>query len=265
MCVLPEPASRSPSQWPVTARSSASAGRSRIDVASLIVPGPGPSSLHASTVGRGARTAGGAQPLLQHAARLDEEAPVDRLVRHLHPRIIREFLPKPARDLLRRPVLGQLLRHLGPKPWALRQHARLWTPRSGPGRIVRVTGPVPLPAPVAGDLAAHGRGRSATPRGDRTQRVPGRETAGDLRPVRTRRVMLRPGPITRRVTAASTDRPEHRARLLAERLGDLRQRLAFAPAAQELVALIRAPSSISSPCDASHLSWGSSDPKRWLQ
>ena len=42
MCVLAEPAIRSPSQWPGTARSSTSAGRSRIETASVIPPRPWP-------------------------------------------------------------------------------------------------------------------------------------------------------------------------------------------------------------------------------
>ena len=51
------------------------------------------------------------QLLLQHAARLDEETAIDRFMRYPHVLVGRELLPQPARDLLRRPLQRQLLRH----------------------------------------------------------------------------------------------------------------------------------------------------------
>ena len=39
------------------------------------------------------------------------KAPVDRLVRHVETRIVRKGLAKPPRNLLRRPVQGELLCH----------------------------------------------------------------------------------------------------------------------------------------------------------
>ena len=49
--------------------------------------------------------------LLQHATGLDEEAAIDRFVRYLHVLVGWELLLKPTRDLLRRPLQRELLRH----------------------------------------------------------------------------------------------------------------------------------------------------------
>ena len=50
------------------------------------------------------------QLLLQHAACLNKETPIDRFVRYLHASAGRELPLKPARDLLRRPLERELLR-----------------------------------------------------------------------------------------------------------------------------------------------------------
>ena len=54
------------------------------------------------------------QRLLQHAACLDKETPIDRFVRYLHAWVGRELPLQPARDLLRRPLERELLRPTGP-------------------------------------------------------------------------------------------------------------------------------------------------------
>ena len=51
------------------------------------------------------------QLLLEHPARLDEEAAIDSFVRYPHAWIARVLSPQPARYLLGRPLLCQLLRH----------------------------------------------------------------------------------------------------------------------------------------------------------
>src|SRR5262249_29888991 len=51
------------------------------------------------------------QLLVQHAARLNEEATIDRFVGYLHVLVGRELPLQPARDLLRRPLQRELLRH----------------------------------------------------------------------------------------------------------------------------------------------------------
>src|SRR4029077_12156884 len=83
MCVSFAPVRRSPSQCPGTARSSISAGRSRIETISRICPCPlrvvalGVTHPPRSTQLR-------RQLLFQHAAGLDEEAAIDRFVRYPH-------------------------------------------------------------------------------------------------------------------------------------------------------------------------------------
>ena len=102
---------RSPSQCPGTARSSISAGRSRMETISRICPCP----LFALwLLGRRMRRAVRKlrrQLLLEHAAGLDEEATIDRFVRYLHVLVGWELLLQPAGDLLRRPLQRELLRH----------------------------------------------------------------------------------------------------------------------------------------------------------
>src|SRR5262249_19579737 len=51
------------------------------------------------------------QLLLQHAAGLNKETAIDRVVRYPHVLVGRELLLEPARDLLRRPLQRELLRH----------------------------------------------------------------------------------------------------------------------------------------------------------
>jgi hypothetical protein len=50
------------------------------------------------------------QLLLQHAACLNKQTPIDRFVRYLHALVGRELPLQPARDLLRRPLERELLR-----------------------------------------------------------------------------------------------------------------------------------------------------------
>ena len=97
------PMIRSPSQWPGTARSSASAGRSLIITSAVTNPLP-----RCRVRARGTRSA---RPVrrqatssrLQRAAALDVQRLVDRLVRDPHRLIIGEVDPQPVRDLLRAP------------------------------------------------------------------------------------------------------------------------------------------------------------------
>ena len=67
------------------------------------------------------------QLLLQDAAGLDEQALVDRLVRHLHGPVIAKFGLEETCDLLRRPLVLQLIRDQHLKRWVNGQPARLWS------------------------------------------------------------------------------------------------------------------------------------------
>jgi hypothetical protein len=51
------------------------------------------------------------QRLLQHAATLHKKAEIDRLVRHVHLRIVRIRVSEPAGDLLGRPLEREFGRH----------------------------------------------------------------------------------------------------------------------------------------------------------
>src|ERR1700758_4206055 len=98
MCVSFAPVRRSPSQCPGTARSSISAGRSRMETISRIRPCPlsavGVMALGATHPPRSTQLR--RQLLLQHAAGLDEEAAIDRFVRYLHVLVRWEILLQPA-------------------------------------------------------------------------------------------------------------------------------------------------------------------------
>src|SRR5262245_35197918 len=108
MWVLFAPERRSPSQWPGTARSSASAGRSRMEAASTICPSP--LLVVPPLAWRICRVVRRCAISAFFAACLDKETPIDRFVRYLHAWGGRELPLQPARDLLRRPLEHELLR-----------------------------------------------------------------------------------------------------------------------------------------------------------
>src|SRR5882672_10807465 len=110
MCVSLAPVRRSPSQWPGTARSSASAGRAdrdHIEYVPLSILGLAAFGVtHLPPCTQLCR-----QLLLQHAARLNKETAIDRFVRYPHVSVGRELLLQPTGDLLWRPLQRKLLRH----------------------------------------------------------------------------------------------------------------------------------------------------------
>src|SRR5215468_659026 len=83
------------------------ADRDHIEDASL--PTPGIVAFGEAHLTSGAQVR--RQLLFQHAARLNEETTIDRFVGYLHVLVSRELPLQPARDLLRRPLQRQLLRH----------------------------------------------------------------------------------------------------------------------------------------------------------
>jgi hypothetical protein len=105
------PITRSPSQWPGTARSSASAGRSVGDVDHV---GDAVLAL-AGRATRLAQRAAGAQVLgqlaIERAARLHVQRLVDRLRGHPHLRLVGELAAQPAGDLLGRVAPRQIVLH----------------------------------------------------------------------------------------------------------------------------------------------------------
>src|SRR5450631_1576267 len=112
------------------------------------------------------------QLFLQHATRLDEEAAVNRLVRHPHTFIVAIGSFKPSGDLLRRPVNPELLRDLSGQSRVLGQPASLRPPRVAPGLRIGLQRPITAAASVTSNLAAKARGRPAHAPGHRANRVP---------------------------------------------------------------------------------------------
>jgi hypothetical protein len=118
--------------------------------------------------------------LLEDAARLDEQAAIDRLVRHLVSLIIGIGVLEPSRNLLRRPVLFQPGSDQLPQLFMHRQLARLRPKRSIPGPPVRDCGTIPSTTAIAPELAVHCRWRpprlAAIDRKDMPTAIP-RETS----------------------------------------------------------------------------------------
>src|SRR5262249_32763973 len=94
------------------------------------------------------------QRLLQHAACLDKETPIDRFVRYLHAWVGRELPLQPARDLLSGPREREFLRDapswLGRAPQATRLGAQC----PPPGALISLAGAVGAAAAVTPDLSA---------------------------------------------------------------------------------------------------------------
>src|SRR5699024_11189846 len=100
---LPVPMIKSPSQWPGTARSSASAGRSLRTTSALTWPCALFFDRARGCRNARARAQTGDQFALERTTALDEQRLVDRLVADAHGLIIGEVERQPVRDLLRTP------------------------------------------------------------------------------------------------------------------------------------------------------------------
>ncbi len=100
------------------------------------------------------------QLFLQGPAGLDEQRAIDRLVGHLEALIVRVGALQPSCDLPRGPLQLELLGYDARQRWVLSQFTDLRPLRSLPGGLIRLIGPVGLPAAVTRKLAAHRRGRS---------------------------------------------------------------------------------------------------------
>src|SRR5262249_36110906 len=94
------------------------------------------------------------QRLLQHAACLDKETPIDRFVRYLHAWGGRELPLQPAQARLSRPRDPELRRAAPPYPGMARQATRFWAQRPPPGAFITPAGAVGAAAAVTPDLSA---------------------------------------------------------------------------------------------------------------
>src|SRR5690606_29007085 len=132
----------------------------------------------------------GAQVLLQlafqHPARLDEQRLVDGLVRDPHARTHRVTLGEVTRDLLRRPVVGQLARHANAQLLVLGQQARAPPARAAPGSVVGIYRTIMPHTLVAFHLTTDARRRPLELTGDLPQGFTARQPPGDLLPLNQR-------------------------------------------------------------------------------
>src|SRR6266581_907924 len=236
---LPSPRMRSPSQWPGTARSSASGGRWLIMISGLTrraVPRPWYSE-------RAAGAQAGGQLAAQRPAALDIRRLVDRLVGDPHRPIIGEVDPQPVGDLLRAPgsgptsVLapavtatdpahlrarhlaavegadgaGEPVLHVLPQPVVRGELGGLGAPGAPVGMPLCGRGPVVQTAAtgggVAAELAGDRGGRSAQSASDRAHPVLLRPQQGDLLAVGKRQVAPRRRGQADRWHAASFSEP----------------------------------------------------------
>src|SRR5262249_47377504 len=94
------------------------------------------------------------QRLLQHAACLDKETPIDRFVRYLHAWGGRELPLQPARDVLRRPREHELLPDAPSSLGMARRATGFWAQSPPPGAFISLAGGVGAAAAVTPDLSA---------------------------------------------------------------------------------------------------------------
>src|ERR1700726_2831352 len=138
------------------ARSSTSAGLSRIEMASGIWPRP---SLKDARVLRPAYPALRSQVLqqlfFQRSTGLNEQASVNGFVGHTHVLIIGILGFQPAGNLLRRPVQNQFTRNDVPQLQVDGKKAALGPQGRLPGFAVRLTGSIRRAAAMPCDLPAH--------------------------------------------------------------------------------------------------------------
>jgi hypothetical protein len=168
---------RSPSQWPGTARSSTSAGRSQIDTMSFSLPRaplPGLGPLRR----RRARPVRSAQVMrLQAATALQVERLVDRLMRHPPVWLIRMLQAQPVRDLLRGVPQPQTTLHLTSERPVDRETTVLRPARPTACRTLRDHRPATATTTVTGDLPCDRRHRTAPPERSRSGSGPTRSAA----------------------------------------------------------------------------------------
>src|SRR5215469_12069375 len=120
------------------------------------------------------------QRLLQHAAGLNEQTAIDRLVRHPERLILRVVPSQPTRDLLRRPVKQQQPPHLATQQRVARQLTRLGTPRSVPSTLLGSHRAVAAGTAVATELPTDCGGGSPQLGRDPADRRAVHQVAGNL-------------------------------------------------------------------------------------
>src|SRR6476646_3458368 len=173
----------------------------------------------------------------QHPTRLNEDASIDGLVRHLQALIVQIGPLEPAGDLFRRPVQRQLAGHYIPEPAIQREPTEFRTTRAVPGGLIRPVCTITLLIGVSRDLTADGRRRTIELPGNLTQRRAGREAPRYLFALGQRE---RPdGAVAswRRPPAVQTQKPESRSREFTYRTANVAQRSPIPPATPNFVFL----------------------------
>src|SRR6516165_6575080 len=97
----------------------------------------------------------------QHTTRLDEQTPIDRLVRHAQALVVRILGLQPPRDLLGRPFQTQLTRDDAPQSAVATEQTRLRTPCRVPRAAISGRGPVAIPPTMSRYLPADRRRSSS--------------------------------------------------------------------------------------------------------
>src|SRR6478736_4897467 len=120
------------------------------------------------------------QLLLQHAAGLNEETSIDRLVRQTQALVMGEVDLQPTGDLLRRPIQRQFTRDDVAQLPVPREQTLLGAQREPPGTIIRSSSAIPIAPSVACNLSAYGRWSSAEACCDRPEGRAGRDASGDV-------------------------------------------------------------------------------------
>lgn len=173
----------------------------------------------------------------QHPTRLNEEASIDGLVRHLQALIIQIGPLEPAGDLFRRPVHRQLAGHYTPEPAIQRESTEFRTTCAIPGGLIRPVRPITLLIGVSPDLTADCRRCTMELPGNLTQRRAGSEASRYLLALGQRE---RPdGALAgwRRNPAVETQKPENRSREFAYCTANIAQRSPISPATPNFVFL----------------------------
>jgi hypothetical protein len=109
------------------------------------------------------------QLLFQHAAGLDEETSIDRLVRQTQALVMGKLDLQPTGDLFRRPIERQFTRDDVAQLPVPREQARLGAQRESPRALIRSSSAIPIAPSVPCNLSAHGRWGSAEARSDRPE------------------------------------------------------------------------------------------------
>lgn len=159
----------------------------------------------------------------QHPPRLNEEASIDGLVRHLQALIVQIGPLEPAGDLFWRPVPRQLAGHYTLEPAIERESTECRTTGAIPGGLIRPVRTISLLIGVSRDLTADGRRRTIERPGNLTQRRAGSEAPRDLLALGQRERPNGAMARWRRNSAVETQQPENRSREFAYRTANVAQ------------------------------------------